>query len=201
MANRDPEATKARILAAALREFSAKGISGARVDAIATRAKVNKRMLYYYFESKEELFREILRRRLHERSATLRTTSAADPDRLADRQGRLFGESQYSRLLMWEALETNPDRPVNEEIRREFFRAWVDAVEEEQRAGTLPADLDAAQLVLSEICLTMGPMVLAQLTQLVTGLSARDPEFIARRQEFLRALGRRIDGPSTVARG
>jgi hypothetical protein len=102
---------------------------------------------------------------------------------------------------MWEALETNPDRPVNEEIRREFFRTWVDAVEEEQRAGTLPADLDAAQLVLSEICLTMGPMVLAQLTQLVTGLSARDPEFIARRQEFLRVLGRRIDGPSTVARG
>ena len=78
MANRDPEATKARILAAALREFSAKGISGARVDAIAARAKVNKRMLYYYFESKEGLFREILRRRLHERSANLRTTGASE---------------------------------------------------------------------------------------------------------------------------
>ena len=72
MAGRDPEATKARILAAALREFSAKGISGARVDTIAARAKVNKRMLYYYFESKEGLFREILRRRLHERSQALR---------------------------------------------------------------------------------------------------------------------------------
>ncbi|MDQ1430127.1 MAG: TetR/AcrR family transcriptional regulator [Actinomycetota bacterium] len=200
MANRDPEATKARILAAALREFSAKGISGARVDAIAARAKVNKRMLYYYFESKEELFREILRRRLHERSATLHTSSAADPDRLADRQGRLSGETQYSRLLMWEALETNPDRPVNEEIRREFFRGWVNAVEEEQRAGTLPADLDAAQLVLSEICLTMGPMVLPQLTHLITGMSVRDPEFLAARQKFLRALGQRIDEPPAVAR-
>ena len=188
MANRDPEATKARILAASLREFSAKGISGARVDAIAARAKVNKRMLYYYFDSKEGLFREILRRRLHERSATLRTTGAADQDRLAERQARVIDETQYARLLMWEALETNPDRPVNEEIRREFFQAWVEAVEEEQRAGTLPADLDAAQLVLSEICLTMGPMVLPQLTQLITGLSVRDPEFLARRQEFLRAL-------------
>ncbi len=188
MANRDPEATKARILAAALREFEALGISGARVDAIAARAKVNKRMLYYYFESKEGLFREILRRRLHERSATLRTTGAADQDRLAERQARVIDETQYARLLMWEALETNPDRPVNEEIRREFFQGWVDAVSDEQRAGTLPADLDPAQLVLSEICLTMGPMVLPQLTQLITGLSVRDPEFLSRRQEFLRAL-------------
>jgi TetR/AcrR family transcriptional regulator len=198
VANRDPEATKARILAAALREFSAKGISGARVDAIAARAKVNKRMLYYYFDSKEGLFREILRRRLHERSATLHTTGASDPDRLAARQGRLADEAQYSRLLMWEALETNPDRPVNEEIRRAFFDEWVEAVEEEQRAGTLPSDLDAAQLVLSEICLTMGPLVLPQLTQLITGMSVRDPDFVAARQEFLRALGRRIDQRSAV---
>jgi AcrR family transcriptional regulator len=193
MASRDPEATKARILAAALREFSAKGISGARVDAIAERAKVNKRMLYYYFESKEGLFREILRRRLHERSGTLRTRAVADPGRLAERTERLLDETQYTRLLMWEALETDPDRPVNESIRREFFAAWVDAVEDEQLAGHLPADLDPAQLVLSEICLTLGPYVLPQLSQLVTGLSVKDPEFVARRQEFLRAIGPRLD--------
>jgi TetR/AcrR family transcriptional regulator len=193
VANRDPEATKARILAAALREFSAKGISGARVDAIAARAKVNKRMLYYYFDSKEGLFREILRRRLHERADALRTRAVADPERLAARQGRLLDETQYTRLLMWEALETNPDRPVNEPLRREFFAAWVEAVEEEQRAGHLPADLDPAQLVLSEICLTLGPYVLPQLSQLVTGLSVKDPEFVARREDFLRRLGPRLD--------
>jgi AcrR family transcriptional regulator len=198
MANRDPEATKARILAAALREFSAKGISGARVDAIAARAKVNKRMLYYYFDSKEGLFREILRRRLHERSGALRTSEVADPGRLADRQGRLLDETEYARLLMWEALETDPDHPVNVEIRREFFAAWVTAVEEEQRAGALPADLDAAQLVLSEICLTLGPYVLPQLAQLVTGMSVKDPAFVARRQEFLRAFGRRVDARPAV---
>jgi hypothetical protein len=101
---------------------------------------------------------------------------------------------------MWEALETDPDRPVNEEIRGALFEGWIAAVEEEQRAGTLPADLDAAQLVLSEICLTMGPMVLPQLTRLITGMSVRDPEFLAARQEFLRALGRRLDSaaPATL---
>ena len=85
MAARDPEATKRRILSAALREFSAKGIAGARVDAIAARAKVNKRMLYYYFGSKDGLFREILRRRLHDRSVALRHASVSSPDRLARR--------------------------------------------------------------------------------------------------------------------
>ena len=83
MANRDPEATKAKILAAAVREFSAKGISGARVDAIAARAGVNKRMLYYYFESKEGLFREILRRRLAEGAAKLQESNVSDANRLA----------------------------------------------------------------------------------------------------------------------
>ena len=192
MANRDPEATKARILAAAVREFSAKGISGARVDAIAARARVNKRMLYYYFESKEGLFREILRRRLAEGAAKLSASNVSDPDRLAERTARLAGQREYTRLTMWEALETDADRPVNEEERRALYTDWVEAVREEQRAGRLPDDLDAAQLVLSEVCLTMGPFLLPQLTHLVTGKSVKDPEFLAQRKEFLRALGRRI---------
>jgi len=192
VANRDPEATKAKILAAAVREFSAKGISGARVDAIAARARVNKRMLYYYFESKEGLFREILRRRLEEGAAKVRASVVSDPDRLAERTTRLSGQREYTRLSMWEALETNPDRPVNEEERRALYDDWVEAVREEQRAGRLPDDLDAAQLVLSELCLTMGPFVLPQLTHLVTGKSVKDPEFLAQREKFLRALGRRL---------
>jgi AcrR family transcriptional regulator len=192
VANRDPEATKAKILAAAVREFSAKGISGARVDAIAARAGVNKRMLYYYFESKEGLFREILRRRLAEGATKLQASNVADPDRLAQRTSRLPGQREYTRLSMWEALETNPDHPVNEQERRALYDDWVAAVREEQRAGRLPADLDAAQLVLSEVCLTMGPFLLPQLTQLITGRSVKDPEFLARREEFLRVLGRRL---------
>ncbi len=193
MATRDPEATKARILTAALREFSAKGISGARVDAIAARAKVNKRMLYYYFGSKEGLFQEILRRRLHERSSRLRTTGVANHERLADRQERLLADREYTRLLMWEALETDPEHPANEAVRREFFQAWVEAVKAEQRAGHLPADLDAAELVLTEICIVIGPMLLPQLAQLITGHAVGDPELTRERRAFLEALGRRID--------
>ncbi|MDO9414298.1 MAG: helix-turn-helix domain-containing protein, partial [Pseudolabrys sp.] len=46
---RDPERTRAAILRAATAEITAKGLTGARVDAIAERAGVNKRMLYHYF--------------------------------------------------------------------------------------------------------------------------------------------------------
>src|SRR6266540_995325 len=66
---RDPERTRERILGAALKEFSAHGFAGARVDRIARRARINKRMLYHYFGNKEGLFRAILRRKLGERLA------------------------------------------------------------------------------------------------------------------------------------
>lgn len=60
VATRRPEVTRGRILKAATREFSARGLGGARVDAIAARAGVNKRMLYHYFGNKEAMFRAVL---------------------------------------------------------------------------------------------------------------------------------------------
>jgi len=59
-ATRDPEQTQARILEAAKAEFARSGLGGARVDRIAEVAGVNKRMLYYYFGSKDDLFRAVL---------------------------------------------------------------------------------------------------------------------------------------------
>lgn len=52
--------TRERILAAATAEFAQHGFGGARVDRIAARAEANKRMLYYYFGSKDELFLAVL---------------------------------------------------------------------------------------------------------------------------------------------
>jgi AcrR family transcriptional regulator len=57
---RDAGQTRKRILDAATVEFARKGLGGARVDAIATRAKSNKRMIYHYFGSKEGLFTAVL---------------------------------------------------------------------------------------------------------------------------------------------
>lgn len=56
----DPERTKADILAMATREFSENGYSGGRIDEIAERTKTSKRMIYYYFGSKDGLYRAVL---------------------------------------------------------------------------------------------------------------------------------------------
>jgi AcrR family transcriptional regulator len=56
----DPDATRADILEVALKEFADKGLSGARIDEIAEQTRTSKRMIYYYFESKEGLYRAVL---------------------------------------------------------------------------------------------------------------------------------------------
>ncbi len=56
----DPEGTKRNILEVATEEFAALGFSGGRVDAIAAKTRTTKRMIYYYFGSKEELYLAVL---------------------------------------------------------------------------------------------------------------------------------------------
>src|SRR5271154_1510400 len=61
MASRgQPEESRAAILHAAAKEFSELGIAGARTDAIARHARVNKALLYYYFKDKETLYGAVL---------------------------------------------------------------------------------------------------------------------------------------------
>jgi AcrR family transcriptional regulator len=59
---RDPERTRQEILDVALSEFASNGYAGARVDEIAARTRTTKRMIYYYFASKEQLYIAALER-------------------------------------------------------------------------------------------------------------------------------------------
>jgi AcrR family transcriptional regulator len=59
-AERDADRTRAEILAVATREFADKGFDGARVDEIAAKMSTTKRMLYYYFGGKEQLYVAVL---------------------------------------------------------------------------------------------------------------------------------------------
>jgi AcrR family transcriptional regulator len=60
--SRDAERTRAEILGVAAEEFADKGYDGARVDEIAAKTRTTKRMIYYYFGGKEQLFVEVLER-------------------------------------------------------------------------------------------------------------------------------------------
>jgi TetR/AcrR family transcriptional regulator len=194
---RDAAATQQRIIDAATDEFAAHGISGARVDEIAAKADANKRMLYYYFGSKEQLFREILRRKLAERVAEAAgSVELSRADRLAERQALHLEDSSWVRLLMWEALEYGADTELEDEVGRgEIYGQWVAATEQAQADGEVAADLDARQLVLTELALTLFPAAFPQLTRLVSGTELDDPEFLEARQTFLRRLSDRLAGP------
>jgi AcrR family transcriptional regulator len=59
-AKRAPEVTREDIMQVAFEEFSRYGLAGARIDRIADQTRTSKRMIYYYFGSKEGLYREVL---------------------------------------------------------------------------------------------------------------------------------------------
>jgi AcrR family transcriptional regulator len=76
---RDPERTRNEILEVATREFAERGYAGARVDEIAARMRTTKRMIYYYFGGKEQLFVAVLERAYAE---IRRAEQGVDVDRL-----------------------------------------------------------------------------------------------------------------------
>jgi AcrR family transcriptional regulator len=108
---RDPEATRTRILEAAIEEFSDFGLAGARIDRIAAAAEANKRSIYVYFESKELLFDAALHFVLSKMIAEVPLTE----DDLPGYAGRLFDyhlvQPQGFRMNTWRQLERPASGP------------------------------------------------------------------------------------------
>jgi len=183
---RDPERSRERILAAALREFAAKGFAGARVDQIARRAAINKRMLYHYFGDKEGLFREVLRRKIAARGAVASAASDDPAENLPFWFEFTSKDIDWLRLLEWEALQTDDDRVIDLQQRREATARGVARVRRRQRSGHVTRDFDARHLMLAMQSLTMFPLAFPQLTRLIMGCSVFDPKFQRERADFLR---------------
>ena len=103
---RDAVATKAAIVAAALEEFAELGLAGARIDEIARSARVNKALLYYYFESKEHLYQGVVEQMFVAMTGALRgaleTADGHQEKLLAFLDANfkvLAGQPAYARLL------------------------------------------------------------------------------------------------------
>ena len=185
---RHPERTRERILASALREFSDKGFAGARVDGIARRARVNKRMLYHYFGNKASLFREILTRKVRERSAWAVTAPDDAAESLAFWFDTVCRDRDWVRLMEWEALGSADGAVSGDTERRSAFRKGVGQVREQQARGLLRADVDPGHLLLAMVALTTFPAAFPQFTRLLTGLKPTDRAFVTHHAAFLRRL-------------
>src|SRR5260370_35976058 len=142
-ATRNPERSRERILAAAFQEFAAQGFAGSRVDEIARRAAINKRMLYHYFGDKKGLFREVLRRKIAERQAW----GVATPDEPSESLPYWFdlawNDADWVRLLEWEALQFFDKRLIDENKRREAAAQAVARIQRRQARGHLSKEFDA----------------------------------------------------------
>jgi len=183
---RNPERSRERILNAAFKEFAAKGFAGARVDQIARRAGINKRMLYHYFGDKESLFRHVLRRKMAER----KTWGIATPDEPAESLPYWFDlackDLDWIRLLEWEALQFLDKSLIDEERRGAATADAVARIARRQKLGFLDDTFSPEQILLAMVGLTWFPVAFPQLTRLVTGQSPFNQDFQTAQREFLR---------------
>jgi AcrR family transcriptional regulator len=186
VAERNPERTRERILSAALQEFAANGFAGARVDAIARRAAINKRMLYHYFGNKEHLFREVLHRKIAERQASAEGLSGDPAESLPFWFKLSCKDADWVRLLEWEALQ-EADKPlIDGAVRRVLAMRSLGRIRQQQAFGCLAGGFESRHLLLAMRSLTIFPMAFPQLTRLITGQAASDPHFQKKYAEFLK---------------
>ena len=183
---RNPERTRERILAAALKEFSAKGFAGARVDFIARRAAINKRMLYHYFGNKEALFKAVLRRKISERQTWAETLSGDPAESLTFWFEAACKDADWVRLLEWEALQGDRHKLIDAKNRRTATAGGLLRVRQRQKRGQITAEFDPRHVMLAMRSLTMFPAAFPQLTRLIMGRPVSDPRFQQERIEFLR---------------
>ena len=186
---RDSRKSKEDILNAAEIEFAQKGIYGARVDEIAARAGINKRMIYEYFGSKEELYKAVL---------------AAVYGRLARREVGLLSENipcieairriiilyfdylknnpTYVNLILWENL--NKGSYINDMdftgIKDPAFDLLKKVVERGKAEGVFKQETDADQLILSLLTFTFS--------------------YFSNRYTLSKLLGRRLDDEANIKR-
>jgi TetR/AcrR family transcriptional regulator len=191
---RDLNRTREKILAAALAEFSAKGFAGARVDAIARRARVNKRMLYYCFGAKQDLYREILRRKIADRSGFIESI----PDDFGGALAHIYlsggTDIEFIRLMEWEAIESGGKKCIAEDERRALFEKAVARLRVLQRKGSIPRGINLTHLFISMLSLALFPLVMPQIIRLIHGMEPTDKRFMRERENFLRWLGERLAG-------
>src|ERR1035441_10355936 len=185
-AERNPERTRERILSAALKEFAADGFAGARVDAIARRAAINKRMLYHYFGDKEGLFRAVLRRKITERHAWAESLSGDPAESVAFWFEAACKDADWVRLLEWEALQDSEQKVIDEKQRLAAVAGGLKRIRRRQARGQISGEFDPRHVMLAMRSLNTFPVAFPQLTKLIMGRPVSDPRFQKEHAAFLK---------------
>lgn len=186
-----PEESRTAILQAAIREFAREGIAGARTDAIAKAAKVNKALLYYYFHDKDALYGAALDHVFQERNRRLMPVLAADipPGEKILRYVAAFfdylAENPAHREMVQRELFNVPRRGQMQRIvklyMRPMFEGMIKVLREGIAAGVF-RPIDPMQFIPSMAAVVVHYFGSANFLKLMTNEDPMSPERLAARR-------------------
>lgn len=201
----DPtDKSREKILRAALHEFSAHGLAGARTDAIAESAKVNKALLYYYFKNKESLyaaaFEEVLNRVMKSTIAVLESKCSPGEQilRLAlNHFDRILTQHEFQSLMQQEMVRFHHGKTTSIPLlASKAFAPLLKKIEESVQQGIRNGELckiDWMQVMYSSYGSNIFYFMSAPMMRLSMSVEPFDPATIEfRRKSAVQFLGNAI---------
>ncbi len=188
-----PEESRAAILEAAAQEFAEYGIAGARTEAIAREARVNKALLYYYFKDKESLYGAVLDDAFSGLKTTLFRVFDSDlptREKMMAYAGAYFdfiaSNQMYPRLMQREMMRARDGHsPHIDEVIKNYIRPIFSRVGELMKKGIADGDfrpVNPAHFVPSMVAMIIFYFSSAPMMQKIVGFNPLTPERIAERR-------------------
>jgi len=186
-----PEESRTAILQAAIREFAREGIAGARTDAIAKAAKVNKALLYYYFHDKDALYGAALDHVFQERNRRLMPVLAADVppgEKILRYVGAFFdylAENPAHREMVQRELFNVPRRGQMQRIVKLYMRPMFEGMIKVLREGIATGvfrPIDPMQFIPSMAAVVVHYFGSVNFLKLMTNEDPMSPERLAARR-------------------
>jgi AcrR family transcriptional regulator len=202
----DPERTKADILKVASEEFGEKGLAGARIDAIAAATRTSKRMIYYYFGSKEGLYLAVLEqsyRKVREQEESLNLESMEPVTALrclvAVNFDHHLNNENYIRTVMSENMNRGrflAQSPHIQELNRPAIATIRGVYERGVAAGVFRPGLDPADIHASISALSFFNVSNRHTFGLIFKIDNQSPVYIAnRRENVIQMILRYVQAP------
>jgi len=208
-----PEESRASILQAAAQEFADHGIAGARTDAIAREAHVNKALLYYYFKDKETLHGAVLADAFSGLKATIFKALDSDlppREKIMAYVGAYFdfiaSNQIYPRLMQREMMRAREGRsPHFDKLIKSYFQPIFLRLSEVLQQGIAEGEfrkVDPVHFVPSMVAMIVFYFSSAPVMKRIIGFDPLAPERIAeRRAAVMDFISAALFRPSSPAQG
>jgi TetR/AcrR family transcriptional regulator len=187
-----PEESRAAILQAAIQEFAQQGMAGARTDSIARAARVNKALLYYYFQDKETLYGAALDyafSQLKDHMMQILDRDLPPGEKVRTYVGTYFdflADHKFNRdLVQREMMRAGHGSPHLQRIAKQYFQPLFLRLGQVIRAGIASGEfraVDPLHFIPSMVALVVFYFTSAPLMKTVTGSDPLSPERVAERR-------------------